>query len=299
MDFRQQISKNKRMSGVLVFGFVLLLASLGYAIGFFWLGSPSFGLGIAVFISIIYALIGYFAGANMALSSVGAIEITPETSDQKHKQIYNIVEEIRLSSGVPMPRVWVIPSNALNAFATGMSPEKGHVAFTEGLIRKLNREEIKAVAAHEVAHIKNYDIRLMLFASVLAGAIVMIAEIGFRAALFGGGGRNRDGRGAIFMFFIGLAFAILAVILAQLARMALSRNREYLADATAVEFTRYPEGLASALEKIAGDTTQLRGASSLTSEMFIKDPVKKNFMHSLFATHPPIEDRIARLRNRG
>jgi heat shock protein HtpX len=295
MDFRQQISRNRALSGVLVFGFVLLLAMMGYAIGFFFLGSPSFGLGIAVFISIIYALIGYYAGANMALSSVGAIEITPETSDHKHKQIHNIVDEVRIAAGVPMPRVWVIPTHALNAFATGIKPEKGHVAFTEGLIRKLDREELKAVAAHEIAHIKNYDIRLMLLASVLAGAIVMI---GFRSALWGGNGNNRDGRSAILMFFLGLAFSILAVILAQLAKMALSRKREYLADATAVEFTRYPEGLASALEKIAGDATQLRGASSFTSEMFIKDPVKKNFMHSLFATHPPIEDRIARLRNR-
>jgi heat shock protein HtpX len=298
MDFRQQISRNRALSGVLVFGFVLLLALMGYVIGFFFFGSPSFGLGIAIVISIIYALIGYYAGSNMALSSVGAIEITPETSDHKHKQVYNIVDEVRLAAGVPMPRVWVIPTNALNAFATGIKPEKGHVAFTEGLLTTLNREELKGVAAHELAHIKNYDIRLMLLASVLAGAIVMIAEIGFRASLFGGSGNNRNGNSAILMFFIGLAFSILAVILAQLAKMALSRKREYLADATAIEFTRYPEGLASALEKIAGDTTQLRGASSLTSEMFIKDPVKKNFMHSLFATHPPIDDRIARLRNR-
>lgn len=296
MDFRRQISRNRTLSTVLVFGFVLLLATLGYVVGWM-LGYPSLGLGLALFISIIYAFIGYFAGANMALSSVGAIEITPETSDHRHKQIYNIVEEVRLAAGVPMPRVWVIPTPALNAFATGMKPEKGHVAFTEGLIGRLNREEIKAVAAHEVAHIKNYDIRLMLLASVLAGAIVMLAEVGFRAAFFSGGG-NRDGRGAIIMFFVGLAFSILAVILAHLAKMAISRKREYLADATAIEFTRYPEGLASALEKIAGDSTQLRGASSFNSEMFIKDPVKKNFMHSLFATHPPIEDRIARIRNR-
>lgn len=296
MDFRQQIGRNKRLSGLLVFGFVLLLAGAGYSIGFM-IGSPSLGLGIAIVISIIYAFIGYFAGANMALSSVGAIEITLDTADRQHKQIYNIVDEVRLAAGVPMPRVWIIPTRALNAFATGINPEKGHVAFTEGIVHALTREELKGVAAHEIAHIKNYDIRLMLLASVLAGAIVMIAEIGFRTALFSNG-NNRDGRGQILMFVIGLAFSILAVVLAQLAKMALSRRREFLADATAVEFTRYPEGLASALEKIGGDKTQLRGASSLTSEMFIKDPVKKNFMHSLFATHPPIEERVAALRKR-
>lgn len=295
MDFRQQIGRNKQLSAVLIFGFVLLLAVAGYALGFM-LGSPSLGLGIAVFISIIYALIGYFAGANMALSSVGAIEITPETADHEHKQLYNIVDEVRLAAGVPMPRVWVIPSHAMNAFATGTNPKKGHVAFTEGLLTKLDREETKGVVAHELAHIKNYDIRLMLLASVLAGAIVMIAEIGFRSALFSNGGR--EGRGQVLMFFVGLAFAIFAVVLAQLAKMALSRRREFLADATAVEFTRYPEGLASALEKIGGDSAKLKGASSFTSEMFINDPVKKNWMHSLLATHPPIEDRVAALRTR-
>lgn len=299
MDFRQQIGRNKRLSGALVFGFVLLLAAMGYAFGFI-IGSPELGLGIALVISIVYALIGYSAGSSMALSSVGAIEVTEQERDLERKQLYNIVDEVRLAAGVPMPRVWVIPSNAINAFATGTKPEKAHVAITQGALAKLNREETKGVIAHEIGHIRNYDVRLMLLASVLAGAIVMIAEIGFRSAIYGGGRRDNNGGGAqAIMFLVGLAFSVFAVILAQLAKMALSRQREYLADATSAELTRYPEGLASALEKIGSDTGQLKGASSLTSEMFIKNPMRKrDFLNAMFSTHPPIEDRIRRLRTR-
>lgn len=298
MDFRKDIARNKTLSGVLVFGFVLLLALIGYAFGFI-IGSAALGLAIALTISIVYALIGWFAGSNMALSSVGAIEVHENERDRERKQLYDIVDEVRLAAGVPMPRVWVIPSHALNAFATGTRPEKAHVAATQGLLERLNREETKGVIAHEIGHIRNYDVRLMLLASVLAGAIIMIAEIGFRSALFSGGRRNNNGGSTqAIMFVAGLVFSIFAVILAQLAKMALSRQREYLADATSAELTRYPEGLASALEKIGRDTGQIKGASSLTSEMFIKNPIRGSALNNLFSTHPPITDRIKRLRAR-
>ncbi|MFT4308895.1 MAG: M48 family metallopeptidase [Candidatus Woesearchaeota archaeon] len=296
LNIHSEIGKNKRNSGLIVFFFVVLIAVMGYVLGFFF-GSPSFGIFLAVFISIIYFFIGYYAGHSMVLGSVGAKEVTANTQDLKLKQYYNTVEEVVISAGIPMPKVWIIPSQAMNAFATGRDPKNGHVAMTQGLLDKLNREETKAVVAHEVAHIKNYDIRLLLITAILIGVIIMLAEILIRGAIFGGGGGRGSGQAKLAMLGIGIIFAILAPVFAQIARFALSRQREYLADTTAVQLTRYPEGLASALEKIANDKTDLRGASSMNSEMFIKDPVKKNFFHSLFSTHPPIEERIRRLRN--
>jgi heat shock protein HtpX len=296
LNIHSEIGKNKRNSGIIVFFFVVLIAVLGYVLGWFF-GSPSFGIGLAVFISIIYFLIGYYSGHSMVLGSVGAKEVTASTPDLKLKQYYNTVEEVSIAAGIPMPKVWIIPSPAMNAFATGRDPKNGHIAMTQGLLERLNREEVKAVVAHEAAHIKNYDIRLLLITAVLIGVVIMLAEILIRGAVYSRGGGRGSGQGRLVMLGIGIIFAILAPIFAQIARFALSRQREYLADTTAVQLTRYPEGLASALEKIAGDKSDLRGASSLNSEMFIKDPVKKNFFHSLFSTHPPIEDRIRRLRN--
>ena len=296
LNIHTEIGRNKRNSGFIVFFFVVLIAVMGYVLGWYF-GSPSFGIGLAVFISIIYFLIGYYAGHSMVLGSVGAKEVTSETRDLKLKQYYNTVEEISIAAGIPMPKVWIIPSPAMNAFATGRDPKNGHIAMTQGLLDKLNREEVKAVVAHEAAHIKNYDIRLLLITAVLIGVVIMLAEILIRGAIYSRGGGRDSGQGRLFMLAIGIVFAILAPLFAQIARFALSRQREYLADTTAVQLTRYPEGLASALEKISGDKVELRGSSSLNSEMFIKDPVKKNFFHNLFSTHPPIEERIRRLRN--
>jgi len=296
LNIHSEIGKNKRNSSFIVFFFVVLIAVMGYVLGFFF-GSPSFGIGIAVFISIIYFLIGYYSGHSLVLGSVGAKEVTSDTRDLKLKQYYNTVEEVSIAAGIPMPKVWIIPSPAMNAFATGRDPKNGHIAMTQGLLEKLNREEVKAVVAHEAAHIKNYDIRLLLITAVLIGVVIMLAEILIRGAIYSRGGGRDSGQGRLIMLGIGIIFAILAPLFAQIARFALSRQREYLADTTAVQLTRYPEGLASALEKISGDKVELRGSSSLNSEMFIKDPVKKNFFHSLFSTHPPIEERIRRLRN--
>ena len=296
INIQSQISSNKRRSTVLVFLFIILISILGFFLGYI-LGSWIAGIIISGAISVIYAIIGYSAGASMALSSVGAMEIQENTQNLKHKQLYNVVDEISIASGLPMPRVYVIPSRAMNAFATGTNPNKSYVAITEGLMEKLNREEIKGVMAHEMGHVKNYDTRLLLLTSVLVGTVILIADIMVRSFIFSGGGRDREGN-SLPLIAIGIIFAILAPIFAQLAKLALSRQREYLADATAAKLTGYPEGLASALEKIQSDDVPLKGASALTSEMFIKNPThKKSLATRLFSTHPPIEDRVKRLRS--
>lgn len=214
--------------------------------------------------------------------------------------LYNIVEELALVARIPMPKIYIVHDPAPNAFATGTKPENGVVAFTSGLLEKLNREELEGVAAHEIAHIRNYDIRLMTVCIALVGVIAIIAELGFRVLRFGGrrGRSNNNRKTHPALLIVALVFIILAPIAAQFVHFAVSRNREFLADASAVEFTRNPVGLKNALLKISQSPDEVSKAQGATAAMYIANPFRrKKKISSLLATHPPIEKRIERLEN--
>ncbi|MBN1368422.1 MAG: M48 family metallopeptidase, partial [Dehalococcoidales bacterium] len=268
------------------------------------------GLIIAFVIWGILSLVAYFQGDSIMLSVARAKKI----SKKDHPRLFNIVEEMTIAAGLPkMPDVYIIDDPALNAFATGRDPNKAAVAVTSGLLQKLNRDELQGVIAHEMSHVKNRDVLLMTMAGVMLGTIVMLAWVAQRAIFFGGmagsrrssrsssGGGGGGGGGQLIIMAIALVFMILAPIFAQLLYFAISRKREYLADASGALFTRYPEGLASALEKIGGSNTQLKSANKATAPMYISNPFRsKNMnMNSLTATHPSIADRIRVLRAMG
>ena len=281
----------------------IILVAIGYFLGLALLDSPIAGIIIALIIWGIMNLVALFQGDSIILGMSGARKIGP----QDHPRLYNVVEEMRLASGLEkMPDVYIIDDPALNAFATGRSPDHAAVAITSGLLDKLNRDELQGVIAHEIGHIKNRDIRLMLLASILLGSIVILAwyasRILFYSGMSGGGrrGSSRDGGGAaqLIILAVGLILMILAPIAAQMIYFAISRKREYLADASSALYTRYPEGLASALEKLQNSNTQVKKANKATAPMYISNPFYKKGMavNDLFATHPPLADRIRILR---
>lgn len=302
----EQIRSNQIRSVVLIISMGIVLLALGWVIGFLLLGSWIAGLLIALVIWGIMDLVALFQGDSIVLSMSGAKKITAED----HPRLYNIVEEMKIASGLPkMPDIYIIDDPALNAFSTGRNADHAAVAITSGLLQKLNRDELAGVIGHEIGHIKNQDIRLMLLASILLGAIVILAYYASRALLFSGmsgGGTNRrrgssDGGGGIIMIVVvvvGIVLMILAPIMAQLIYFGISRKREYLADASAALYTRYPEGLASALEKLENNNTQVKAANKATAPMYISNPFYKKGMsvNDLFATHPPLPDRINILR---
>lgn len=227
--------------------------------------------------------------------STGAKQITRE----ENKYIWNMVENLCITSGMPVPKIYIIEDPAINAFATGRKPETASIALTTGAIKKLKNEELEGVLAHELSHIKNYDIRFMMLVAVLVGCVSIMAQV----FLHGGSifrGRNREGGniGLVFVI-IGIVLAILSPIIAELIKLAISRRREYLADASGALLTRYPEGLAKALEKIASDNQPMQNASTATAHLFIANPFNGKKMKNLFSTHPPIEDRIKQLRTMG
>jgi heat shock protein HtpX len=282
----------------------ILLLAIGYFLGLAFLDNPMAGLVIAFIVWGIMNLIALFSGDSIILSMSGAKKIGP----QDHPRLYNVVEEMKIASGLEkMPDIYIIDDPALNAFATGRDPNHASVAITSGLLDKLNRDELQGVIAHEIGHIKNHDIRFMLIASVLVGAIVILAWYATRILFFSGmagGSRrssSRDGGGGMAQIIIlvaGLVLMILAPIIAQLIYFALSRRREYLADASSALYTRYPEGLAAALEKLQNNNTQVQKANKATAPMYISNPFYKKGMavNDLFATHPPLGDRIRILR---
>jgi heat shock protein HtpX len=292
----EQIAANKRASFFLVLILVILLAALGtaivgtYAPRQWWIGTVG-----SVLLALGASALARKAGPDIMLSMSGAREAT----GTEHRQLQNVVEEMAIASGLPMPRVYVIDSDAPNAFATGSDPQNATVAITTGLMRKLDRDELQGVMAHELAHIRNYDIRFMTMVGLIAGLIPLLADA-FREGLWWtGGGRRRDrddnGLGMVFMI-VGLLLSILAPIFAALLHMAVSRRREYLADVSAAEMTRYPEGLARALQKISTDATPLDHVNRATEHMYIVNPMALDGGESsLFSTHPPTSDRIRRL----
>ncbi len=299
----EQIRSNRIRTVGLVVGMGLLLLILGYFLGLAFTESGIAGLVIALVIWVVMSLVGYFQGDSILLATAGAKKI--KRSD--HQRLYNIVEEMTIASGLPkMPDVYIIDDPALNAFATGRNPEKAAVIITSGLLQKLNRDELQGVIAHEMAHIKNKDVLLMAMTSVLLGTIVILAWYGSRMMIFGGGGRSRrdssgGGGGQAIIMVIALVLAILAPLLANMIYFAISRKREYLADACGASYTRYPEGLASALEKLGASTGQLKSANQATAPMYITNPFRKKgrAASDLSSTHPPISERIRILRSMG
>jgi heat shock protein HtpX len=293
----EQIRKNRRASWLLMGLVVALLATLGYVIGVAYWGGTSGGLGLlGVFgvVAIVWSLVGYYSGDKMVLTVSGAHRVTHDDEPQ----LYNIVEEMTIAAGLPQaPAVYVIEENAPNAFATGRDPQHATIAVTRGLMRVLNREELQGVVAHEMSHVRNYDIRFATLVGVLVGLIALIADFFLRLGLFGGFGRRRgndsSGAGTI-MFVVAILLAILAPLAAYMVQLAISRRREYLADASGVELTRNPLGLARALDRIAADPQPLLHANRATAHLFIANPLKKTRQKSgAFDTHPPIGQRIA------
>ena len=298
------ISKNKRKSWLVFFGMGILLLGMGAAIGALVDPEPQSGMGIMQGIIIativwgVQALIALLGGAKVVLAGMDAHPIT----QQDDPMLYNIIEELTLSTGLPMPKIYIINSYASNAFAAGTKPSQSVVAITRGLREKLNRQEIQAVMAHEMSHIYNRDVMYMTFASVMLCTIVLISQIAMRSFLWGGGksrsnnnGKGGNGAAQLVIIAVVLVLAILAPIFAQLFYFSLSRKREYLADTMAVNFTRDPNSLADALVKISGDSEKF-DPGKMAAAMCISKPKLKEGKESLFSTHPPIQKRIAILR---
>jgi heat shock protein HtpX len=298
----EQIRSNQVRSAVLIIGMGVLLLLIGYFLGLYFFESGTGGLIIALIVWAVMNLVAYFQGDNILLALSQARKIGPDD----HQRLYNVVEEMKIASGLDkMPDIYIIDDPALNAFATGRDSNRASVAVTSGLLQKLNRDELQGVVGHEMAHIKNRDVLLMAMCSVLLGTIVILAWYASRILFWGGMGRtrrsssSRGGSGQLLILVIATVLMILAPIMAQLIYFAISRRREYLADASSALYTRYPEGLASALEKIATSTDQLKSANKATAPMYIVNPFRKQSMAAsdLTSTHPPISERIRILRS--
>jgi heat shock protein HtpX len=307
--FHAQIASNRRRSLLLVVAVFVLLGTLGFVVGYAVSGFPEGGyiaIAIAVLIALLMTSVSYFAGDSIVLAASRARPVT----EQSHPQLMNVVREMSIAANIPPPRVHVIDDSAPNAFATGRSPQKASIAVTTGLLEKLNREELQGVIGHELSHVRNLDIRFALLVGVLVGSIVLLADFFLRFTFWGGGSRaagaggrgNRGGGGGgglmLILFVVAIVLAIIAPIAARLVQMAVSRQREYLADASAVEITRNPYGLERALVKIAGDREPLEVANRATQHLYFVNPIKKLDARSsnLMSTHPPIVERVNRLR---
>ena len=297
----EQVRSNRIRSIVLVIMMGALLLLIGYFLGLYFFDSATAGLTMALLLWIIMSLVGYFQGDSILLAMSGAKKITRDD----HPRLYNIVEEMKIASGLEkMPDIYIIDDPAVNAFATGRNPQTASVSVTSGLLQKLNRDELQGVVGHEIAHINNRDVLLMSMCSVLLGTIVMLSWYASRFMIFGGmrGSRSSSssggGSGQIVIIVVAVLLMILAPILAQLIYFAISRKREYMSDASSALYTRYPEGLASALEKISASTQELKSANKATAPMYIINPFRKKGMAAsdITSTHPPISERVRILR---
>jgi len=288
-----EIAKNKRKTFYIFAGFMVIVLGLSWIVGLFITGDSTFTpyLTIGVFIgSIIYALITYFAGSKMALAVNGAHEI----QKRDNPRLYRIVENLAITEGMPMPKVYIMDDPALNAFATGRNPKTAVVCATTGILDALDDQELEGVMAHELGHVKNYDIRVSMFAFALVSVVSLLADVILHMVWFG----NRDNKNP-YMLVVGLLAMIIAPIAATMIQLAISRKREYLADATGALTTRYPEGLARALEKIGAQGSATKKANSSTAHLFFANPLKKGSFSGLFSSHPPIEQRVKILRGMG
>ena len=291
LNVRSQIRNNSIKTYAFFLLFIVLAVGMGYFLGYLW-GSPAVGIIVAGMLGIFWVLINYFSGDKIILSVSGAKEV----KKQEYPYLYNTVEGLSLAAGLPMPKIYVIDDPSPNAFATGRNPQHSAVAVTTGLLKMMNRQELEGVLAHEMSHIKNYDIRIATVGALLFGVVVIISQMFLRSLWFSGG-RDRDNKsGAIIL--IGILFAVLAPLFAQMTRLAISRKREYMADASGAMLTRYPPGLASALEKISKANIPVKRATDTTAHLYISNPLKgrKKSFSGLFSTHPPSEKRIDALK---
>ncbi len=291
ISFQDQIAKNKRNSVFLVIFVFIVLIVLGYAISYaFDPGYFVMIMIIATLFSLFYVLITYYNSDKIALASVGA----KEADKIKHRALYIAVENMSIASGLPMPRVYIMPGAQINAFATGRDPEHSVVCVTEAALAKLNKQELEGVIGHEMSHIGNYDIRFVTTVAVVVGAISIISQLVLRSMWFGGGSGSRSnndrGNGNLIFFLIAIALAIFAPIIVKLVQLAISRKREFAADAGSVQFTRYPPGLIGALRKIKGEHEPMKVPDAV-APMFFSDTVKQRAV-TMFMTHPPITERI-------
>jgi heat shock protein HtpX len=287
----EEIAANKRRSFVLIFLFVVLLLFLGWIFGMVY-GAGETGVGIALLVALFISLITFFYGDKMVLG----ISHARPVDRKKNPYLANVVEGLAIAAGIPKPKAYIIKDSAPNAFASGRDPENSSVVVTTGLLEKLNRLELEGVIAHEMSHIKSYDIRYATLVAILVGTVALLSDWMRRSFFYRGRRKGKTGGGIVIL--IALVLAILAPIVAQLIRFAISRQREYLADANGALLTRYPEGLASALEKISKDTEPLEAANKATAHLYIVNPLleHRGKLNNLFSTHPPAEERIARLR---
>lgn len=300
----EQIAANKRKTVLLIFGAIVLLGAVGYVLGLWYGGYESgvFGLVGAVALAVVLSLGSFFGGDRLVLASTRAREVTP----QEQPRLHNIVEGLAIAAGIPKPKVYVIPEQAPNAFATGRNPEHSSVAVTEGLLSTMNRVELEGVIGHELSHVVDRDILIGTLVATLVGAVVLISEFFMRSWWWGGvrgrrGGDRSGGGIEAIIFAVGLALLILAPIIGQIVRLAVSRQREFLADAQGALLTRYPPGLASALRKIgAASGIPMHSANNATAHLWLNQPSRiqgegMGPLEKLFSTHPPIEERIRRL----
>lgn len=289
----KEIDSNKRRT-ILLFGAFLIFVIV---VGFFlsWYFNNTFILIIAVIIAVVQSLVSYYYSDSIAL----AVSRAKEAPRKDFLELHRIVENLSITAGLPQPKIYVINDPSPNAFATGRDPKHASIAVTTGLLEKLDKTELQGVIAHEMSHIGNYDIRLMTVVVILVGVIALMTDFFLRWSFFGGFGRRDSNEGGgqaqLIFLIIAIALAILAPLGAMMIQLAISRKREFLADASGALLTRYPEGLASALEKISQDSTPTKEATRATAHLFISDPYKKK-VSSLFMTHPPVVERIKRLR---
>lgn len=293
-----QIARNKRRTWLLLVVFFLLLALVGYAVGYLWMRSGLGGMIIALIIGTIYAVSMIFQSTDIVMSMNGAREVNEQTAPD----LYHVVEDMAMVAQIPMPRVFIIDDPGLNAFATGSNPQNAAVAATAGLLAVMNREELEAVMGHEVSHIRNYDIRISTIAVALASAITMLSSMAGRMMWWGGYGRrrrddDRDSGGLeVVMLLISLLAVVLAPLAATLVQLAISRQREFLADASSVELTRNPQGMINALLKLENSEPMQRHVDDASAALYINEPQKESGLKKLFYTHPPISERVERLR---
>ena len=300
----EQIAANKRKTVLLFIVAIAFTALIGYAIGFLFFRGGVAGVVIATVLAVVLSLGSYFAGDRIVLASTGAREVTAEQEPRLH----NIVEGIAIAAGIPKPRVYVVPEQAPNAFATGRDPQHSSIAVTQGLLDIMNRVELEGVIGHEMSHVLDRDILVGTVVATVVGAAVLMSEFFMRSWFWSGGrmgGRRDGGDGGgiitLVLFAVGIVLLILAPLAGQLIKLSVSRNREYLADAQGVLLTRYPPGLISALEKIRDAPHAMRSANNATAHLWLEQPSRvpgqeTSTMEKLFSTHPPIEERIQRLK---
>ena len=291
----ENISSNKRKSIFLIIIFFIIIGLLGYSFGIYF-GNPFIGLGFAIIFSTLMTLISFYSGDKMILKMSHAVE----ADRKKYPHLVNTVEGLAIASGIPPPKIYVIDDSAINAFATGRDPKHASVTVTTGAIQRLKRDELEGVIAHELAHIRNYDVRMMMFVVILVGVVALLSDMFLRSVFYGR--RRSSGRGGgiigLVIILLGLILAILAPLIAQLIKLSVSRKREFLADADGALLSRNPQGLANALKKIRSDKEPLvEAANKATAHLFIENPLRTfgGRMNSLFSTHPDINERIKKL----